>query len=320
MGKLSKSRKRAERQRIARNCGMSAHPNDVLGKTRKVLVYDPLIFEYPELYLDVYIVGDSHEQRQFAEMFARSRCSRADSPEEADIVVFTGGADVNPKLYGAEKHPNTHFSDNRDEVDLDVFAKCYDLGIPMFGVCRGAQFLHVMNGGKLYQHVDGHNAPHSMWDCHTNRVITRVSSVHHQMCIKNSSMQVLGTSHAAQKRWIDPHTVVEGSDADVEAFFYRETCSFGVQGHPEYADFQEFTLWTLHRMNEFFLENPDLYMTEKRVRRIKDDILEMRNAFNDGVPSVDEPTAEDISDLDSADDIEDKMIAAYGTINETENA
>lgn len=249
---------------------------------RMVTVIKDHGLEYPELYLEVFIAGDPFEDAAFAEMFARSRCTKAKSLEEADVCVFTGGVDVDPALYGEERHKSTRFDVNRDSADINTFLFCVERGIPMFGVCRGAQFLHVMMGGKLYQDVDNHHTAHPIFDVKAKTTIERASSVHHQMVIAQKGMEIMATANVARNRWKNPKDNQIGMQADIEAFFYREACIFGVQGHPEYAGYNFYTVWCLKQMNELFLLNPDTdWVKEDREgaisrRRIKPDILAQR--------------------------------------------
>lgn len=231
---------------------------------------------YPELWSAVYVAGSPYEQRQFAEMFVRAQCRKADTPEEADFVVFTGGEDVNPALYGEERHHSTRINTARDESDMILYDKCLTQGIPMMGVCRGAQFLHVMNGGKLYQDVDHHFGDHNIYDIRAKRMISKVSSVHHQMVIKNDDMEVIAESGQARNRWKNPTDKVEGPKMDIEAFFYRDTMCFGVQGHPEYRGYHQFAKWTLDTFLEVVCLSPDIAPLNG-VYRIKPDILQQRN-------------------------------------------
>src|SRR5690606_36449796 len=73
-----------------------------------------------------------------------------------DLICFTGGADVSAELYGEE---NTYsFCDpERDEEERIIYDMALAHGIPMVGICRGGQFLNVMNGGKMIQHIEGHS-------------------------------------------------------------------------------------------------------------------------------------------------------------------
>ncbi len=246
---------------------------------RRVSLFKEPPIEYPQLWLEVFVVGDSMEQKAFADMFVRAQCTRASDIETADLVVFTGGSDVNPLLYGESPHSLTYFDPKRDEADMEIYSMCLKEGIPMFGVCRGAQFLHVMHNGKLYQHVDNHNGDHHMWDVRAKQMIKNVSSVHHQLCIPNeqNGMEIIADAYKSQERWKNDKEKDTGPRTayDCEAFFYRETCSFGVQGHPEYKGYPEFRVWTLQKIEELVLRNPDLGR-KGRCLRLKDDILAMR--------------------------------------------
>lgn len=247
--------------------------------SHRVTLFRDTLHQFPELYLEVFINGPDWEERAFAEMFVRGRCTRADSPEKADLVVFVGGADVDPLLYGQTPHPNTHCDPELDKRDLAVYKICYDNGIPMLGVCRGAQFLHVMNGGKLYQHVDAHNSEHNMWDKRRTQMIAKVSSVHHQMVVPNAAggMVVLADTFKSSKRWLNAKEYNEGHRPDIEAFFYPETCCIGIQGHPEYKGYSQFTKWSLERIHEFVNENPDVVLRDG-FRRLKEDIIDLRKS------------------------------------------
>lgn len=247
---------------------------------RRVTIVKDSLLEYPELWMEVFIgPGPENERRPFFEFFAKARCTKADTPETADLVVFVGGSDVNPALYGAQRHETTYFDSAQDEQDMKLFKTCYDLGIPMLGVCRGAQFLHVMHGGKLYQDVDNHVGAHTMYDVRKKKIIHNVSSVHHQMCIANQEggMELLGDNSGAETRWLDPEKCVVGHRMDVEAYFYRDTCTIGIQGHPEYKGYSQFSQWAYEVLLELVVENPDIDLVDK-YRRIKPALLEERKA------------------------------------------
>lgn len=250
-----------------------------LGSDRRVTLIRDTMLDFPELYMEVYVEGDQYEQKAFAEMFVRAKCTKAYDPSKADLVVFTGGPDVNPVYYGEDKHYKTQIDSSRDAADLKLYEICLGEGIPMFGVCRGAQFLHVMNGGKLYQDIDGHVGDHTIFDIRNKKMIQKVSSVHHQSCIYDptSNMEVIADAYKARERWKNPTDKVDGTKPDVEAFFYRDTCCFGVQGHPEYRGYYAYLQWTLNQINELIVQNPDLELRGS-YRRMKEDVMEERNA------------------------------------------
>lgn len=71
-----------------------------------------------------------------------------------DGLMLCGGRDVGPDRYGQEPGPNTEEPDTRrDAMEDQVLGKAIDTGIPILGICRGAQMLNVHRGGTLMQHV-----------------------------------------------------------------------------------------------------------------------------------------------------------------------
>ena len=71
-----------------------------------------------------------------------------------DGLLVTGGADVNPRRYGQDAHPETQSpEDIRDNFEDALLAAALDNDVPVLGVCRGAQMLNVHLGGTLHQHL-----------------------------------------------------------------------------------------------------------------------------------------------------------------------
>jgi len=71
-----------------------------------------------------------------------------------DAIVFTGGSDVDPELYGEEAHPQTvGIHRLRDDAELGLLRAALDRDMPVLGICRGIQVLNVGMGGDLHQHV-----------------------------------------------------------------------------------------------------------------------------------------------------------------------
>jgi gamma-glutamyl-gamma-aminobutyrate hydrolase PuuD len=228
----------------------------------RVQVLQDHIVDYPDLYCKIFLAGPSAVEASFAEMFARASCYFTDDLRDADICVFTGGVDVCPSLYGLkdnEHHPKTFFSKQRDQEDMALYADCVLGRIPMLGICRGAQFLHVMNGGKLYQHVDNHTGDHPIWDLRTKVMVQKTSSTHHQMVMKNDSktnpMEVLAVAHKSRKRFVTANECEEGQIKDIEAFFYPNNCCLGIQGHPEFRGYPMFTKWVLKTIEDRIIHN-----------------------------------------------------------------
>lgn len=71
-----------------------------------------------------------------------------------DGLVLAGGADIGPERYGATPHPATGAPrTDRDGFELDLAHAAIELGLPLLGICRGAQLLNVALGGTLHQHL-----------------------------------------------------------------------------------------------------------------------------------------------------------------------
>jgi len=210
---------------------------------------------YPELGLKILIVGNCFLGGAI-ELFARAGCTRAERIEDAELIVFLGGEDVDPSLYGERPLNCTYFNTKRDAVEIDVFTKALSLGIPMFGICRGMQFLHVMDGGKLWQDVRNHTSTHNIIDNDGN--IIRASSMHHQMCIENDTCFPLAyaeekghghTYKAASKTLMSP------DELDLEAAVYPNIKAIAVQGHPEVGGYPEYSSWCLTQIKDFLEED-----------------------------------------------------------------
>ncbi len=175
-------------------------------------------------------------------LFKRCGVRRAANVEEADIICFVGGADVNPLLYGEEPLDCTEFSVSRDAFDLGGWR--FSQNKLKVGICRGGQFLNVMNGGKLWQNVDNHCGVHHLTDRFTGEKFA-VSSTHHQQFRPGQKAVVVATArettfkHSEGHRWKlkdNGQVSDEFFKIDHEVLWYPETKSLCFQPHPEYAD------------------------------------------------------------------------------------
>jgi putative glutamine amidotransferase len=72
-----------------------------------------------------------------------------------DALVLTGGVDVEPARYGAERHEKVRRIDSdRDEFELGLLSQALARDIPVLAICRGHQLLNVCFGGSLLQHIE----------------------------------------------------------------------------------------------------------------------------------------------------------------------
>ncbi len=71
-------------------------------------------------------------------------------------VVITGGHDVDPVLYAQESQVLPHYDPERDVFESSVIDDALGRGLPLLGICRGAQLLNVRLSGDLHQDLRSH--------------------------------------------------------------------------------------------------------------------------------------------------------------------
>ncbi|MBI3409432.1 MAG: gamma-glutamyl-gamma-aminobutyrate hydrolase family protein [Planctomycetes bacterium] len=164
-------------------------------------------------------------------------------PASIRVVFFTGGADVSPSLYG--ERPGSHTRDvdgARDEQERQLFRMARAANIPMIGICRGAQFLCVMAGGRVCQHLEGHvlerDQSHGIraLDVHGEILALECSSKHHQMQLPPAEAEVLAWAEPrlAGGRYLNGDDRPLSPDIEYEAIYYPQIQALGVQWHPEW--------------------------------------------------------------------------------------
>jgi putative glutamine amidotransferase len=71
-----------------------------------------------------------------------------------DGVIFSGGSDLDPEMYGQEAHPETYgIVEERDRAELALLEAALARDMPVLAICRGSQVLNVALGGDLVQHL-----------------------------------------------------------------------------------------------------------------------------------------------------------------------
>ncbi|HUX04204.1 MAG TPA: gamma-glutamyl-gamma-aminobutyrate hydrolase family protein [Acidimicrobiales bacterium] len=155
-----------------------------------------------------------------------------------DGLVLSGGADLDPALYGAEPHDRLGATEpERDEWEMDLLRVAHERGVPVLAICRGLQLLNVAYGGTLHQHVEiDEGVGHPRWEVdgrtptHEVRVedgtiaaslfgaVVGVNSLHHQT-IDRVGEGLIVSARAA--------------DGVVEALEAPGGRVLGVQWHPE---------------------------------------------------------------------------------------
>lgn len=165
--------------------------------------------------------------------------------KEADVIIFTGGEDVDPSLYpiGVVRSATTISNLSRDKYEKSIFDSYKESGKLLIGICRGSQFLTVMNGGILFQDVQNHamGGLHPIETADGEKLF--ITSTHHQMMnpyiLQDNEYELI--AWAAPKRSASYYAMngyVEFSESfkEPEIVYYPKTNSLCIQGHPEYMN------------------------------------------------------------------------------------
>ncbi|WP_425099435.1 gamma-glutamyl-gamma-aminobutyrate hydrolase family protein [Tropicibacter sp. S64] len=68
-----------------------------------------------------------------------------------DGIIIGGGDDIAPELYGGRLGISARLDRARDDFERTLAEQAIARGIPVLGICRGAQMLNVALGGTLDQ-------------------------------------------------------------------------------------------------------------------------------------------------------------------------
>lgn len=188
---------------------------------------------------DVYVIPGFMET-SVASLFTERGFSLKSNPDDANILVWTGGADISPDLYNDPRHPMTSFSNGRDKREVELYRNFAGPDYFKIGICRGHQLLAAMNNGKLFQHVNNHGRPHDAFYRAEDGTVTihTVSSAHHQMMDlyrSDGPFEVWLSSNEASRREVYAPDLVQVGYDDPEAVFWPRSMSVGFQGHPEFG-------------------------------------------------------------------------------------
>jgi putative glutamine amidotransferase len=165
---------------------------------------------------------------------------------EVEGILLTGGGDIDPVLYGEDRHPTVEDAEpGRDEFEIDLARRAVAADVPLLAICRGVQVLNVAAGGTLVQDIPsatGSGVPHSVASpkdavAHPVSVTPgsrlaralgasvdaartcRVNSRHHQSIARVGAGLVTSAT--------SPDGVVEAIESESAVF------CLGVQWHPE---------------------------------------------------------------------------------------
>jgi putative glutamine amidotransferase len=107
--------------------------------------------------------------------------------KQVDVIIFTGGADINPEIYGQRNSASyiNKFSIARDVLEIELLNTAINLGKKILGVCRGHQLINAALGGTLVQEIgtiQNHGLNHNLINVKgiPGKFFESVNSMHHQ--------------------------------------------------------------------------------------------------------------------------------------------
>ncbi len=167
--------------------------------------------------------------------------------EGMDAIVLQGGSDLDPTNYNQvhlnkERWPGDNY---RDQYELKIVDYAFKKGMPIFGICRGAQLLNTYFKGELYQDIP------SLYE---SKTVHRDAALYDQVChgvsftkggvfdglYKDVKNPIINSVHhqGIKKLGKDLVTEAVSEDGIIEGFTYKnlnEKVVMGVQWHPEFS-------------------------------------------------------------------------------------
>lgn len=159
-----------------------------------------------------------------------------DDIKKVKALVLWGGEDISPFLYGqqvgyacAKPTPSL-----RDRVEVAAAKEAVRLGIPIIGVCRGAQLLCALAGGTLWQHVENHAGYSHGLKYKDKR--GKTNTAHHQMMRPPADAEVLAvaTEILSPEKYGEGYEPIKTEEPEPEIVHFPSLNAVGVQGHPEW--------------------------------------------------------------------------------------
>ncbi len=161
-------------------------------------------------------------------------------PAALDGIVVSGGDDIDQRLYMPDAPETAPMDEARDQMEIEILKRVIDGGLPVLGICRGAQLLNVVLGGSLHadlrrirRYTSNRRTPlprKTLLVEPETRLAdligaprARINSLHHQ------AISELGEGLVVSGRDLDG--IVQAVENPGERFM------LGVQWHPEYLPY-----------------------------------------------------------------------------------
>lgn len=166
--------------------------------------------------------------------------------ERVDGVLFSGGPDIHPGLYGEELLDCCGaLAPERDALEIPLMQKAIAMDKPVFGICRGFQVLNVVTGGTMYQDINTQNKSSVHIEHQRTKPEEKDKVMHKVNVIRDTPLHTFSEGllqigvntlhHQGVKKLGEPlRSMAIADDGIVEAAYYPgKKFVMGVQWHPE---------------------------------------------------------------------------------------
>ncbi len=169
-----------------------------------------------------------------------------EDPDEAldrvDGLMLAGGADIDPRAYGAAPHPKTIGSvPERDAFEVALVRRALERDMPVLGICRGMQVMNVARGGTLHQDL-----PELLGHEEHRRVLGSFDGADHDVRLQAGSLAARAAGEELHPTKSHHHQGIDrvgeglvvtgwavGDDLPEAIELPGHTFALGVQWHPE---------------------------------------------------------------------------------------
>ncbi|MEZ5961784.1 MAG: gamma-glutamyl-gamma-aminobutyrate hydrolase family protein [Hyphomonadaceae bacterium] len=166
-------------------------------------------------------------------------------PRTIDGLIFGGGSDVYPKRYQGKPKEGYRYDLARGDMEASWALAARRHGLPVLGVCRGAQMLNVLAGGTLHLDLsEFKTARHGnpivrFFERYPVRIrvrskLAKLTQCQKQMtvnAIHSQAIDRLGAGLTVSAR--EPNGVIQAIEDQAQSFW------MGVQFHPEFLIYRK---------------------------------------------------------------------------------
>ena len=176
---------------------------------------------------------------------------------DVDCLVLWGGTDIGTGIYNEK--PNkfclTEKLSTRDRIELRLIHAAIKRDLPILGICRGAQLLCCVAGGKLLQHIENHGQDHNIKLLDEDGSVMRATSSHHQMMLPPQNAKILAVA-TEPTIGVNQHNGCVNVPEVPEVVFFPNIKALGIQPHPEWASPETpFNQYVIRKIKEYLHAN-----------------------------------------------------------------